>query len=197
MIAVGMVMVSCENKPKRDVDEKPREPKEPTVEVERPRETITIERAQAMYKAYQKRYDALTKFRDGKEDSRYGWHSVEFYENYIAFLKQEAKRVGMEISGIRMYYVAYPEDEMSGDQRGYQTFFYVPTYYDKEKKKHVAFDPLNMDDDGRPLPIHEIITKGTRGRKELKSGILSVAKSANERVSSIANMAEMCEPNCN
>ena len=47
---------------------------------EKPKETITLEQATAMYSAYQKRYEALNAT-VGKEDARYGWHSFEFYKD--------------------------------------------------------------------------------------------------------------------
>ena len=67
---------------------------------------------------FRSRYASLTELREGKEDSRYGWHSLEFYENYIAYLKHESAKIGIKVSGIRLYYAAYPEDDRSGKQIG-------------------------------------------------------------------------------
>lgn len=89
-----------------------------------------------------------------------------------------------------MYYVAYPEDVKYGKYSGYQTYIYVPTYY--KKGSHIAFDPLHIGDDGVPLPIHDIIVNGDKG----KYGSLNAGKIADGGISSIANMGEMCEPNC-
>lgn len=166
--------------------------------VEKPKETITLERAQQMYEAYQARFNALTEFRGGNEDARYGWHSIDFYKDYIAYLEQASRKVDMEVSGLRLYYVAYPDDERSGEHRNYQTYMFVPTYFDKKSNKHIAFDPLHIDEQGNPLPIHEVITKGRGNRvgqiSKLVSSSIRMVKA--ERESSIANMGQMCKPNC-
>jgi hypothetical protein len=166
--------------------------------VEKPKETITLERAHEMYKAYQARYDAVTAFRGGKEDARYGWHSIDFYKDYIAYLENASKKVNIEISGLRLYYVAYPDDERMGQHRDYQTYIFVPTYLDKKTNKHIAFDPLHVDEQGNPLPIHDIITKGPAGRDGKVSRLLTSIRSlqSEETESSIANMGQMCKPNC-
>lgn len=159
---------------------------------EKPKETITLERAHEMFMAYQPRYDAVTRFREGNEDSYYGWHSIDFFKNYIAYLEYESKKVNIEVSGIRLYYVAYPNNESSGDQRDYQTYIFVPTYFDKKSNAHIAFDPLHVDENGKPLPIHDFITKGGFGNT--KAMLISFQSGGTQ--SSIANMGEMCKPNC-
>jgi hypothetical protein len=170
------------------------EPGGPVQVYEKPKETITLEQATTMYSAYQKRYEALNAA-VGKEDARYGWHSIDFYKNYIGFLEQEAQKVNIKISGIRMYYVAYPQDSVKyGERSDYQTFIYVPTYYDEKKQAHIAFDPLHVEN-GIPKPIHEVITTG-KGRAFNASSIFKLTSTAAETPSSIANMGEMCKPNC-
>lgn len=167
--------------------EKAEEPKNVSErkEVAPPKEIISLERAHEMYMAYQDRFKAITEFRDGEEDARYGWHSMEFYKNYIGWLEQECERVNIKISGLRLYYVAYPEDESSGEHKGYQTYIYVPTYFDERTKTHIAFDPFHLDEKGNPIPIHDIITTGDG---------LDISNS--EQKSATANMGEMCKPNC-
>jgi hypothetical protein len=182
VLAAVLVATGCDQAP-RDVD--------------KPKETISLERAQQMYAAYQDRFNALTEFRGGKEDARYGWHSIEFYKNYIAYLEQASKKVKIEISGLRLYYVAYPDDDRAGDHRDYQTYFFVPTYFDKKTNTHIAFDPLHVDEQGNPLPIHDMITKG-KGRVGMVSKLFTSNSRLvnNETESSIANMGQMCKPNC-
>lgn len=167
--------------------------------VEKPKETITLERAHQMYAAYQARFDALTEFRGGKEDARYGWHSLDFYKNYINYLEHASKKVNLKVSGLRLYYVAYPDDDQAGEHRDYQTYIFVPTYFDKKTNKHIAFDPLHIDDEGNPLPIHDMITKGTGNRTGMISRLATTIQAvavAEEQESSIANMGQMCKPNC-
>lgn len=196
LVMLALFSVSCDRKTGGGDQEPPKDPKPAG---DKPEETITLERAHDMYRAYQARYDALTEFREGKEDARYGWHSIDFYKNYIAYLEKESKKAGIPVSGLRLYYVAYPEDEQSKDHAGYQTYIFVPTYYNKEADAHVAFDPLHIGDDGKPLPIHDIIVNGKRrdgsGSSQVKkASFMSVQQIGTE--SSIANYANMCEPNC-
>jgi hypothetical protein len=161
---------------------------------DRPHETISLRRAHDMYKAYNARFNALTEFRNGKEDARYGWHSIDFYKNYIAYLEYEARKVNIKISGLRLYYVAYPDNQPSQEYADYQTYIFVPTYYDSSTKQHIAFDPLHVRD-GKPLPIHEIITKGSLSKNGGDDGHEG-ADDIPAGPSSVANMAEMCEPFC-
>ncbi|MTI27740.1 hypothetical protein [Fulvivirga kasyanovii] len=187
VVLILLIAYGCDDKP--DGGDRPSK--------EKPKETITLERAHEMFKAYQERFDVVTEFRGGKEDARYGWHSLEFYENYIAYLKHASRKAGIEVSGIRMYYVAYPEDDASGEHSGYQTYIYVPTYYDKKSGDHIAFDPLHIGDDGVPLPIHDIIVNGKRRSTDKDTAEAAMmARSVEGTESSVANMGEMCEPNC-
>ena len=156
--------------------------------VTKPVNTITIGRAKDLYNAYQQRAAALATLK-GEGDATYGWHSIEFYKDYIAYLEVEAEKIGYKISGIRMYYVAYPKDDAGNLAQGYQTYMYVPTYFNEKLGKHIAFDPLLLDEDGKPLDVHGMITgeyKYSDGSKIMDA----------ETSSSIANLAEMCKPNC-
>jgi hypothetical protein len=166
----------------------------PSEPVEKPRGTISLERAHEMFAAYQARFDALTAFRGGKEDARYGWHSLEYYKKYIAYLEYESKKANIEVSGLRVYYVAYPNDDKSGRQKDFQTYIFVPTYYDKKSDSHIAFDPLYLDKNGSPLPVHDIITKGADRRSTGKVSMILTGGQSGD--GSVGNMAQMCEPNC-
>ncbi|MEM7108065.1 MAG: hypothetical protein AAF519_07550 [Bacteroidota bacterium] len=182
---VPLLVTGCEKASDKEGD---------SVNTDKPEQTITLERAHKMLESYKERYAALTTFRDGKEDSRYGWHSLDFYENYLAYLKHESAKVGIKVSGIRLYYAAYPDDNVSGEQSGYQTYLYVPTYYNEELKKHIAFDPLHMYESGDPIPLHQIITEGIPIKKMQSTTMVMFQNE--ETLSSIANMGEMCPLNC-
>ena len=157
-----------------------------------PKELITLSRAGDLYQAYDSRAKALTKLK-GSEDSRYGWHSIEFYKDYIAYLEKEAGSHGEEISGLRMYYVAYPDNDPKNEQAGYQTYMYVPTYYDEKQDKHIAFDPKFMNEDGTPVPIERLLSGKGGAAKSLMNAEQTDDISS---TSSIANFAEMCKPHC-
>jgi hypothetical protein len=169
----------------------------PPVSTDPPKQLISVDRANQMYKAYQARYNAVTEFRQGKEDARYGWHSIEFYKNYIAYLEEASKKAKVKISGLRLYYVAYPDDERSKEQRDYQTYIFVPTYYDEATKKHIAFDPTYLDDNGVPIPIHKMITNTDSAKVQKMSMAAFIMVGGGEiATGGAANMGEMCKPNC-
>jgi hypothetical protein len=153
------------------------------IQPNRPRQTISLRRAHEMYQAYQPRFNAIKDFRGGLEDARYGWHSLDFYKNYIAYLEYLSASVNIPVSGLRFYYVAYPQDQISGAQSGYQTYIFAPTYYDRKKNLHIAFDPLHSAY-GKPRSIHEIITQTGDPNNTFGNS------------SSVANLAQMCRPNC-
>lgn len=178
-----------------DVSEDSARQDDPPKAVKPPEEIISLERAQKMYASYNERFEALTEFRDGEEDARYGWHSLDFYKNYVAYVEQEAAKVGIKVSGLRLYYAAYPEDNESGEQAGYQTYLFLPTYYDAKNGGHIAFDPFQLDDDGKPKRIHELLTQGRVQGVDNKSSVLSTLRTMDEQ-SIVANMGQMCQPNC-
>lgn len=169
----------------------------PPVSTDPPRQLISLERANQMYNAYQKRFNAVTEFRQGKEDARYGWHSIEFYKNYIAYLEEISKKTKVKVSGLRLYYVAYPDDDSAKEYRDYQTYIFVPTYYDEATKKHIAFDPTYLDDNGMPKQIHQLITStdSTQREKMSAAAFIMVGGDASP-AGGAANMGEMCRPNC-
>lgn len=171
---------------------------EPPVSHDPPKQLISLKRANEMYKAYQDRFNAVTEHRQGKEDARYGWHPIEFYKNYIAYLEHEAKNAKVKISGLRLYYVAYPEDAEAKEYAGYQTYIFVPTYQDEKTGKHIAFDPTHLDDNGVPIPIHNLLTSMDSSKIDKMSMAAAgfVFASTQGTSGAAANMGEMCKPNC-
>lgn len=169
-------------------------------EQKKPDETISLERAQSMYRAYQPRFEALTELREGKEEARYGWQSLAFFKSYIAYLEYESQKINVQISGLRLYYAAYPdEDSLSHKQAGYQTYMFIPTYYDEATDTHIAFDPLHTDEAGNPIRIHDILVSGKSLPQRRQVGMVQFKKTAllqEETESSFANMAQMCPHNC-
>ncbi|WP_299116834.1 hypothetical protein [uncultured Winogradskyella sp.] len=64
-----------------------------------------------------------------RPDNRSSWYSLEEIENFLSYAKEEAKKLGYEMDGIRIYCGAYPDD---GSGAGYSTSFIVPTSSNKE-----------------------------------------------------------------
>lgn len=68
-------------------------------------------------------------FKDSKrKDTREFWFSMETMEQYLAYVKQEAKDKGYTDLGLRIYFAAYPKDfkDPRGDP-GFSTVYIWPT----------------------------------------------------------------------
>lgn len=75
------------------------------------------------------------------KDNRSSWWSIEDLEAYLKYAKQQAKKMGYEMSGIRMYCGAYSDDDC------YSTSFMVPT-----AKSSLGKDGGDDDEDDLPIP---------------------------------------------
>ena len=68
-------------------------------------------------------------FKDSKrKDTREFWFSMKTMEEYLAYVKQEAKNKGYKDLGLRIYFAAYPKDfeDSRGDPR-FSTVYLWPT----------------------------------------------------------------------
>ena len=113
----------------------------------------------------------------------FGWHSLEDYKNYIAYIEAEAKKHGVEVSGNRVYFGH--QDPVNGSKKGQLTYFFTPTYLDEATGKHEAFGTFTMSDDGKPVKVHEAITN----KKSLTEG--------GGGESLLWNHSVLCPPVCN
>ena len=182
-IALGL-LISCQN----DDSANNLDNDSTTAKVEKPDQMISLHEAHKLYQAYQKNF--MSKSNNDKL-ANYGWHSLEFYKNYIAYLEQEAAKTNTKITGLRLYYAAYPEDPATyGEKAGYQTYMFVPTYFDASKNVHRPFDPALINDKGQPVAIENILKSGP---DVFKNAPWFQETSQN---SGFANMGEMCKPNC-
>ncbi len=93
---------------------------------------ISYKEAQVLEKEFiDTRYKIINDslFKDSKrKDTREFWFSMEVMEQYIAYVKQEAKNKGYRDLGLRIYFAAYPKNfkDPRGDP-GFSTVFIVPT----------------------------------------------------------------------
>ncbi len=51
----------------------------------------------------------------GKHDARYMEISIEQLENFLAYAKQSAKKDGLHLASVRMYYINYPGDKKTDE----------------------------------------------------------------------------------
>ena len=92
-------------------------------------------------------------FKDSKrKDTREFWFSMETMEQYLAYVKREAKDKGYTDLGLRIYFAAYPKDfkDPRGDP-GFSTVFIVPTTEERRTAQAGFFPmppppPINVQD---------------------------------------------------
>ncbi len=89
-------------------------------EVDPPRQIISIEEAQGMYKNYtERRVPLIQKYEDSVNMSqrdtskfdvaRYTYYDYKTIKQYLEYIEQEAAKAGVEISTLRFYYSNYPD----------------------------------------------------------------------------------------
>lgn len=85
---------------------------------------ISPEEAKKLNDAYTPRFELISKDILGKPDSRSSWWSLQDLKNYLEYAERQAKELGYEMNGIRIYNGAYPKTQ---EGAGYSTSFIVPT----------------------------------------------------------------------
>ena len=93
--------------------------------IEKPEKTISVKEARVLQNNYISTRGAILKDTFGYEDSREFWYSLEELEEYLAYVKQEAKAQGYEDLGIRIYLAAY--EPTKDKEFGLSTIFLTPT----------------------------------------------------------------------
>ncbi len=106
--------------------------------VEKPEKAISVERARELQKTYLATRARILNAGLGYQDTREFWFSVEELEQYLAYVKQEGKKLGHREMGIRIYFAAYPERDAQG--RNYSTVFLAPTAKKDGTQKGEFFD---------------------------------------------------------
>lgn len=91
-----------------------------------PAQTITAEEANRLEETYKQTRAGILNDTLGYEDTREFWFSLDSVKKYIAFVEQEATRMGKTNLGLRIYLGAYPAQGDYPDP-GYSTVFIVPT----------------------------------------------------------------------
>lgn len=158
------------------------------VSVRKPNQVISLKKAHELYKAYQDNFRSKS---NNPKLAYYGWHSIGFYKNYISYLEKESAKQSITVSGLRLYFAAYPENKAKyGKKAGYQTYMFLPTYLDTSKNTHTLYDPSLTNTKGAPIPIEPILKKGPNAYKN------NTWYQKLSEPTAIANMGEMCPFNC-
>ena len=65
---------------------------------------------------------------DKKEQDAYcTWFSIEELENYIAYTKEKATKNGKNLTGLNVYFGAYPTEDRHPKKSNMSTVFFAPT----------------------------------------------------------------------
>ena len=89
-----------------------------------PKGIITPKEAKELNDAFTERCELITKNITKKPDNRLSWYSLEDIRAYLNYAENQAKELGYEMNGIRIYCGAYPTID---GKAGYSTSFIVPT----------------------------------------------------------------------
>lgn len=120
--SVSLLASSCQQGPKKD-GTTPKNPKEHQEEqVSPPRGIISLEESKSLYDNYTKhRWDMIHTYEmERKPDeefvpARYSDFDYATIKQYLAFVEQEAKEAGVDISTLRIYFANYPDQERFPD----------------------------------------------------------------------------------
>ena len=93
-----------------------------------PKGLITPEQAKELNDAFTKRCELISKEITKRPDNRSSWYSLEDLRTFLDSAEAQAKELGYEMDGVRIYCGAYPTVK---DEVGYSTSFIVPTSSNK------------------------------------------------------------------
>lgn len=96
----------------------------------------------------------------GKKDAISSWFSLESLKEYIAYVENEGKTLGIPVNGLRIYFGAYAKNDSNPNKSNLSTMFFVPTQAIKsslEREELIAsssditqIDGLNDGQTGHP-----------------------------------------------
>ncbi|WP_296382859.1 hypothetical protein [Winogradskyella sp.] len=96
--------------------------------MENPKGLITPEQAKTLNDAYTSRCELVSKEITKRDDNRSSWYSLDDIKTFLELAEKQAKELGYEMDGIRIYCGAYPT--VKGEV-GYSTSFIIPTATNK------------------------------------------------------------------
>ena len=90
----------------------------------KPKGVITPKKAKQLNDAFTPRCELISKDIVKRPDNRSSWWSIEDIRDYLDYAEKQAKELGHELNGIRVYCGAYPAVK---GKKGYSTMFFSPT----------------------------------------------------------------------
>ncbi len=114
----------------------------------KPTQIISLHQAIEMYDLYtEERVPLIQEYEQSQTGeefhaTRSGWYDFNTMKEYLGYVEQESKKLGIKPSGLRFYFSKYPNEEFQdGKPAKYprrQSFFITPTV-NKGHKKHLGF----------------------------------------------------------
>ncbi|SHG15939.1 hypothetical protein [Flagellimonas flava] len=133
-----MALIACQQQPKKeDHEEKPDQ--EHREKVKPPKQIISLEESKNLYDNYTRnRVEIIQQFEaerspeEAFDPARFAAFDYAGIKQYIAFIEQEAKEAGVDISSLRLYFANYPDKEKFPDGKKLvhprqNSIFIVPT----------------------------------------------------------------------
>ncbi|NLP59077.1 hypothetical protein [Lutibacter sp. B1] len=96
----------------------------------------------------------------GKKDALSSWFSLQELKDYIKYVEDEGKLKGIDISGLRVYFGAYPEKDKKPSKKNFSTVFFVPT---KLKAGSNLKDGLVVSGDNADIEVIDGLNGGSLG----------------------------------
>ncbi|WP_025666911.1 hypothetical protein [Aquimarina megaterium] len=164
----------------------------------RPKNIISFEQAQRIYKAYDDRADLISEVvNSATNDGSFNPTRSMFYEiselrNYLSYVDELSQKAGVKTTGLRFYFALYPDTYVSstGNDRNakHQTIFIAPTL-EKKYDNHILHIGYTLNNDGKV----ELLDKNNgfshlrRNRNKTDHISLSQTRNDNDKFSLIAN----------
>ena len=159
---------------------------EKVAEVAAPSNLISLKEAKIQLDNYNEAHKAEV----GSEYGLRTWISLEDLKAYIAYIEEESKAKGIEVSGIDMIHTQYKQGKPgspNADNSVYdKTLMLAPTYQNGDEQ--VAFDPI-YSENGKPKALKELLDS-------IKKDSLFGQNQSKPAASSIANNLNSCPNMC-
>ena len=167
-ILVVFGLASCEQKKEKTPVTEP----EP-MEINAPKQIVSVSQAKTMYDAYgERRVGLIEKYEnelapEKKFDvARFGYYDYNTIKEYMTYIEQEAKKANVEISSLRFYFSNYPDKKTFEDGREIKhpkqnSFFIIPAVKDNDREYGFY---IREEDDGKNVPI--LLTDNLEPKKD-------------------------------
>ncbi|MCB0463266.1 MAG: hypothetical protein R2816_11225 [Flavobacteriaceae bacterium] len=118
-----------------------------------PKGIISSKEAKQLNDTFTERCELISKEITKRPDNRSSWYSLEDIKAYLKHAENQARELGYEMNGIRIYCGAYPTVE---GKAGYSTSFIVPTAI-------IADGKDGSNSDGSDIPDGDALNFGNTG----------------------------------